>query len=97
MHHVKYGLKKQGGVLKAMMNNLLCVKPFNMRYNRALNMGLKYPTCHNCEYVKESKKQGCKYPFENGVKISRCVGFKYRTSLVKEAMNYVIANYKTFR
>ena len=60
-------------------------------------MGIKNPTCLNCEWIKETKKHLCKFPNERGRKMNACTGREDYYPLWKEARDFVNKNYKSFR
>jgi len=60
-------------------------------------MRIKRPTCENCEFIKESKKDGCKFPKQRGIKMDYCSGRVDYYPLWKEARDFVNQNYKSFR
>lgn len=60
-------------------------------------MGIKQPTCHNCNYIKDTLKHKCKFPNEWGNKRGLCSGQVRYRSLVDEAVVWVMQNYKTLR
>lgn len=63
-------------------------------------MGIKRKICVTCEYAKESKKNGCKFPIDrinHEVMKNQCSGYSHGISLVNQAAQYVMQNYKTFR
>lgn len=63
-------------------------------------MGITYPICIDCEYMKETQKELCKFPNDRANPYCRkrtCSGFKMKTSIVDDVVKHINANYKFWR
>ena len=60
-------------------------------------MGIKHPICQDCDCIKETQKHLCKFPNEWGHKMGSCSGRIPYQWIYKQAIEWVMANYKTLR
>lgn len=63
-------------------------------------MGVAYAICIECEYLKDTKKGGCKFPADRTNPLCRkrtCSGFEKRTSIMEEVAREVVRLHKFLR
>jgi len=60
-------------------------------------MSIKPTTCSNCDYIKQTQEQHCKFPKERGTKMGICSGRVPYKWIYQETVEWVISNYKTLR